>query len=203
MGSLVWPAMVPFENYILNTFCFCVCFSRVSAFFGFCFLNSDGSMGFPLFTHCCSALCTACESSTGWTLYRSPAYPLAYLPLGVPLSFDIQLGRTLFNCIGVFFLSVCGSLRRESVFHWFLLWTTMGPLVFAWPSPLLVLLASLLENFVGISLRGPHAYPPAYFSQGPFFFLLSYGPSSLIRNPFGGNFFVCVGYFLCVWVTGT
>ena len=171
-------------------------------FLGFCFWTVMGPWVFSPFHPLSFRLCTVCESSTGWTLYRSPAYPLAYLPLGVPLSFDIQLGRTLFNCIGVFFLSVCDSLRRESVFRWFLLWTTMGPLVFAWPSPLLVLLASLLENFVGISLRGPHAYPPAYFSQGPFFFL-SYGPSSLIRNPFGGNFFVCVGYFLCVWVTGT
>ena len=51
--SLVGPAMVTLEivglipssdrlwsllkKYILNTLCFCVCFSRVSAFFGFCF----------------------------------------------------------------------------------------------------------------------------------------------------------------------
>ena len=51
--SLVGPAMVTLEivglipssdrlwpllkKYILNTLCFCVCFSRASAFFGFCF----------------------------------------------------------------------------------------------------------------------------------------------------------------------
>ena len=190
MGSLVWPAMAPFENYILNTFCFCVCFSRLSALFGVLFWTVMGPWVFSPFHPLSFRLCTVCESSTGWTLYRSPAYPLAYLPLGVPLSFDIQLGRTLFNCIGVFFLSVCGSLRRESVFHWFLLWTTMGPLVFAWPSPLLVLLASLLENFVGISLRGPHAYPPAYFSQGPFFFVLWTFQSN--TEPLRRQFFLCV-----------
>ena len=69
----------------------------------------------------------------------------------------------------------------------------MGPLVFAWPSPLLVLLASLLENFVGISLRGPHAYPPAYFSQGPFFFVLWTFQSN--TEPLRRQFFVCVSYF--------
>ena len=64
----------------------------------------------------------------------------------------------------------------------------MGPLVFAWPSPLLVRFASLSENIVGSTLHRSHAYPPASFSLGP---ALSYGPSSLIRNPFSGNF-LCV-----------
>ena len=66
----------------------------------------------------------------------------------------------------------------------------MGPLVFDWPSPLLVFLAYLSENFVGSTFYRSHAYPPASFSQGP---VLSYGPSSLIRSPFSGNFFFVCG----------
>ena len=74
----------------------------------------------------------------------------------------------------------------------------MGPLVFAWPSPILVLLASLLENFVGFPLRGPL---PTHRLLSRRDRLLSYGPPSLIRSPLGGNFFVCVCFLL--WVTGT
>ena len=108
-------------------------------FLGFV-LNLDGSMGFSLFTHYCSVFCAACESSTGRPLYSSPAYPLASLPSGVPLSFDVQLRRTLSNCIGVFFLrclwlplqgvrlSLVFALNHDGSFGFCLAFTPLGSL---------------------------------------------------------------------------
>ena len=71
MESLVWPAMVPFGNYILNTLCFCVCFSRLSAPFGVLFWTMMGHWVLSLLTHCRS-VCAPCASPLQGELCTDP-----------------------------------------------------------------------------------------------------------------------------------
>ena len=78
-------------------------FLRVCLLWGFV-LNSDGSMGFPLSTHCCSD-CTPCAGPLQGELCTAPLPTHWQLPHPVfARLFDAQLRRTPSNCIGVFFL---------------------------------------------------------------------------------------------------
>ena len=138
-------------------------------------------------------LCAVCESSTGRTLYSSPAYPLASLPPGVRLSFDVQLRRTPSNCIGVFFfLAVCGCLRRESFFPWFcyeprwVLWFLPGLHPF-WFS-----LRLCMRILLGLPFVDPMPTHRLTSRRDRFVLWAFQSNTEPLRRQF---FFVCVGYW--------